>query len=101
MNINYEDIITKANNRKDRLQQLVVLLESADCMTCNLLAVSDWLRNIENVYTNLDEEGRAMLPAKVKNTLEYISQTRTYLGRVFSDNNGHNGIELLIDRGEQ
>ena len=101
MNINYEDIITKANNRKDRLQQLVVLLESADCMNCDLLSVSDWLRELSNVYTNLDEEGRAMLPAKVKNTLNFISQTRTFLGRVISDNNGRNGIELLVDRGEQ
>ena len=100
ININYEEIITKANERKERLQQLILLLNDAQDRYDELVEASDWLRELSNVYNKLDEEGRQMLPKSVKNTFEYITSTRTFLGYVISDNNGLNGVARLLGEKE-
>ena len=100
ININYEEIITKANERKERLQQLILLLNDAQDRYDELVEAFDWLCELLNVYNKLDEEGRLMLPKSVKNAFDFMTSTRTLLGRVISDNNGHNGVASLLGEKE-
>ena len=61
MKINYDEIITKANARKDALQALVPLLEALPAHLAAVEAASNALYAAHTAYNALDAEGRSLL----------------------------------------
>ena len=85
MNINFEDIITKANECKERLGRLVKLLDDAQTFYDDLLVTANWLGGLANEYYNLDQEGREMLPPNVRSALASVASVRSYVDSVVID----------------
>jgi len=99
MNINYEDIITKANTRKDALKQVEAMLADAPTMLERLEAVSKWFKELSLAYALLDSEGQLMIPEKMRMTLAFRNATAGNLGRArYSNLSGHYiGIKSLVE----
>jgi len=81
MDIDYMAIITKANERKDRLMDLLAQLEQVPEMVKKLEEVQEWATHVADIYRALDQEGRALLPQPVCRALEYATTSVTWLKR--------------------
>lgn len=66
MNINYDEIITKANTRKNQLQKLTELLKQQPEMLEALRNVREWSLMVSDCWAGIDEEGRSLLPPGVQ-----------------------------------
>ena len=76
MKIDYGKIIETAERRRNTLQELGSKLEHAKAMEQKLLEVSDWVCDLQNLYGELDQEGRALLPPNVNCACSQLSNTR-------------------------
>lgn len=93
MNINYDEIITKANDRKLLLQSLTTQLEKTPDVLRQLTEARLWADQVHRTFASLDQEGRELLPMKIRKALLYASFTVTYIGRAIEDDcNGCTGI---------
>ena len=81
MDIDYMAIITKANERKDRLMDLSAQLEQVPEMVKKLEEVQEWATHVADIYRALDQEGCALLPQPVCHALEYATTSVTLLKR--------------------
>lgn len=100
MEINYEDIITKANARKEALIGLTTLLNQAEENSTKLIAVRDWLDTVKLAFIKLDNEGKEMLPDHVLTALNKVSITLSELNNVLYryDGYSHYGITQLKEK---
>ena len=98
MNIDYSEIITKANYRKTNLQKLAELLNSAGEMSRNLSFVQGWSNSVRDLYKVLDTEGRQLIPDIERKALEYMPYTCIKLNEVQLD--GYSGISMLIQKAQ-
>lgn len=73
MKINYDEIITKANERKEKLQKLTELLREQPAQVNALLAILGWATEVHRVHASLDTEGRSLLPKDLQRALLYTS----------------------------
>ena len=96
MNINFEDVITKANKRKDDLVSLTTLLKEAPEMLSNLACIYAWVGAVRSVYDALDTEGRGMLPSGVQAALCSINSTRQSLADAIGDARAVRGLSRLV-----
>lgn len=62
LKIPYEDIIAKANKRKEKLQKMEELAEGLPDLIMDMQRVADELEEFYSVYYALDQEGRNLLP---------------------------------------
>lgn len=61
MNINYDEIITKANQRKDALKALSKALKEVDMQATVLYDALSYFENLGVLMKAVDQEGRNML----------------------------------------
>ena len=61
MNINYDEIITKANARKNALQALAAQIPEIEQQRIKLYEALDFFAALQPLTTNLDQEGRMIL----------------------------------------
>jgi len=94
MKINYDEIITKANKRKDTLQALVVLIEEAPAMMAHLTCMMQWANDLYPLYRELDGEGKAMLPSAYRETLNDLDKIRDRMSQL--NRFGSSGISRLV-----
>lgn len=62
MNIDYSEIITKANARKEALQALARALEPAESQAAVLIDALDYFGTLLPLAKAIDAEGKAMMP---------------------------------------
>lgn len=62
MNIDYSEIITKANARKEALQALSKALEPAEHHAADLFDALDYFATLLPLAKAIDAEGKAMMP---------------------------------------
>lgn len=79
MDIDYKAIIEKANKRKDILMEITDRLQSAPAKYDELQDIIQWLAELTALFKDLDGEGRTMLPAPVRYTLENGLNTGSFL----------------------
>jgi len=90
MDIDYTAIITKANERKDRLLNLSAQLEQVPEMVKILEEVQGWATQVADTYHALDDEGRALLPQPIRLALNYATTSTELLKRAkYEPMNGH------------
>ena len=97
MEINFEDIITKANARKEVLKQIMEVVESGaqDAFEA-AMTVKAFQENMGRCYAKLDPEGRALLPASVRIFCDYGTNTHWIDGTLYRVvNGGSTGLEQL------
>jgi hypothetical protein len=100
MNIDYDKIITKANARKEKLQELSMLLSKADDMVNQLQAIHKWVEELRVCYSLLDAEGKSLLPAAVQSGLFGIADISQRLGYAYSFDQGYGprGLDTLTGK---
>lgn len=81
MNINYDEIITKANQRKERLQGLTERLKRQPEMLSKLQEVQQWATEVRDWHNVLDDEGRTLLPLRVRGSLASSATTVVRIGQ--------------------
>ena len=87
MNINYDEIITKANQRKERLQELNARLEKQPEMLRKLQEVQQWATKVRDWHNALDDEGRTLLPLRVRDSLARSATTIVRIGQAIDADN--------------
>ena len=83
MNIEFDKIIELAKTRKDKLNEIVALLDQADDMFSKWEALMNWTYQLKATFALLDEEGRSLLPPSVTNTLRAINVTEEGLRKAY------------------
>lgn len=94
MNINYDDIITNANKRKDDLKRIESLINRSPDALEKARDVLAFVAELSAAYKNLDGEGRKLLPTKLHEYLEYSSSTVTAATTVISHRNSIGGSPI-------
>lgn len=61
MNINYDEIITKANARKNALQALAAQIPEIEQQRIKLYEALDFFATLQLLTSNIDQEGRMIL----------------------------------------
>jgi hypothetical protein len=82
MDIDYAAIIEKANTRKERLQGLAERLKRQPEMLSKLQEVQQWATEVRNWHNALDDEGRTLLPLRVRGSLASSTTTIVRIGQV-------------------
>lgn len=72
MNINFEDIITKANDRKEALMKLQTILGRIDEVIEAMEFLADWHAEFHVAYKALDYEGKELIPEKMKQACKQV-----------------------------
>lgn len=62
MNIDYSTIITKANDRKEILQELETLSRDASRFISNFAELTSFLTRVGDLFEKLDGEGKKLIP---------------------------------------
>lgn len=95
MNINYDEIITKANERKVLLQNIAATLRDAEEMYNKVSDVVAWLSYLRDMYKRLDAEGRALLPKRERLAMDFLHITIDSASFVLSNNQSETGLGYL------
>ena len=104
MNINFEDIITKANARKDALLAVQSSMSEAKYMLGQLDELDAWAKVLRDRTVALDEEGRQLLGhpgiravfhltsliSAVKNGMTYSDSNNGYSSTVHANGKAYN-----------
>lgn len=105
MNINYDEIITKANARKNALQALAAQIPEIEQQRIKLYEALDFFDNLQILASSIDTEGRLILGGG-NDTLStrFISVGRRCKGFKnectaipTSSNPYHGGIDALLE----
>ena len=75
MNINYDEIITKANERKVVLQNIAATLKEAEEVYDKMAGIIGWLVYLNDMYKRLDTEGRELMPKRERNAMMWLDKT--------------------------
>ena len=81
MKIEFEKIVERANARRETLEKLQGLIAEAEDRYADLMAVKSWVAKMQQVYLALDDEGRKLLPDKVRHALAEIDRTYCFLSK--------------------
>lgn len=95
MNINYDEIITKANERKLVLQNIVATLRDAEEVYDKMSGIVGWLIYLNDMYKRLDAEGRALLPKRERLAMDSLHNTIDSASFVLSNNQSKTGLGYL------
>lgn len=85
MNINYDEIITKANQRKDALKALSGALKDVQSQATKLHEAMNYFAELLPLLQAIDPEGRNMLGAVNSAVLQAAAQAETYKREAFGD----------------
>ena len=99
MKIEFEKIIERANARKEALEKLQGLIADAEDRYADLMAVKKWVAEVRQVYLALDDEGRKLLPDKVRPALAGIDRTHCFLSNAAIE--GTQGLFHLLPENEE
>jgi hypothetical protein len=80
VNIDYARIIERANKRKDCLLELEEKFKRAGEMAWKAEEARDYAKELAEIYKNLDDEGRTLLPISVRNAMGYMVVVKERLG---------------------
>ena len=95
MNINYDEIITKANERKVVLQNIAAVLRDAEEVYDKMSCVIGWLTHLKDMYKRLDHEGRCLLPEREREALDRLNYTIGQASEVLSEQTYKSGLGYL------
>ena len=95
MNINYDEIITKANERKDALKALSEALKDAQSQATKLHEALNYFAELLPLLQAIDPEGRNMLGAVNSAVLHAAAQAENYKREAFGDLNVNRRITWL------
>lgn len=101
MNIKYEDIIEKANQRKLALQEF-------ERQTSRVAELLNMLEISANIYASvyaawnaLDTEGKKMLPSEVQRLMPYMGKAEDLRNMISLTSSCRYGLEPLLDALEE
>lgn len=101
MNIDYSDIIAKANKRKEDLEKFTNLLMDFNEMNDQLKEANDYMRLVKTALNDIDPEGKALIPEYVRICVSYIP-ILTYDGMTSKGvNHGANGLGHYLVHGTE
>lgn len=98
MNINYDEIITKANERAERLKALTEQIAPVQEKAHQLIDALIYFRDLSVAVELLDSEGKALLPPGVASRAMRVGQEVNKALEVFvrcTDSNGSNERQVL------
>lgn len=99
MKIEFEKIIERANARKEALEKLQWLIADAKDRYADLMAVKDWVAEVRRAYSAIDDEGRKLLPNKVRPALAGLDRTHCFLSSAAIE--GIQGLFHLLPENEE
>lgn len=90
MKINYEDIITKANTRKEALQNMEKMINDLPDMVESFTACLDYFIELGKLETTLDSEGKVIFGDKACHGIKCVFETAFKAKReFFTDPHGY------------
>ena len=96
MNINFDDIITKANERKEKLKGIQEYSREIENRTDDLLFAMMYFDDLSRFVSDLDVEGRNMVPGATR--MHYIgSWARTEYAKLVNGPENFNIRALVGD----
>lgn len=81
MKIDYDEIITKANERKEQLQALTTQLQDIEAQAVKLGEVLQYFSGLNSARNALDAEGRNLLPKTLDERLYHVGGGADHLWR--------------------
>lgn len=96
MKINYEDIITLANARKEKLQAAAKALGALPEQATVLLGALDYFTNLRAAVTALDDEARGLLGAHIFQRINAITNGTGNLAAHLTRPNAGNGSDTCV-----
>jgi hypothetical protein len=101
MNIDYSDIIAKANKRKEALEKFTNLLMDFNEMNDQLKEANGYMLSVRAALDNIDPEGKALVPDYVRACVQRIG-VLTFAGTTTSGiNYGANGLGHYLVHGTE
>jgi len=101
MNIDYSDIIAKANKRKEALEKFTNLLMDFNEMNDQLKEANDYMLLVRAALDNIDPEGKALVPKYVRECVQRIG-VLTFAGMTSEGvNYGANGLGHYMIHGTE
>lgn len=74
MKINYDEIITKANERKEQLQALTTKLQDIEAQAVKLGEALQYFSELKSARDALDAEGQKLLPPSLSSRLYHVGE---------------------------
>ena len=96
MNINYDEIIHKANARAEKLKALTEKLAPIQEKAEQLAAALVYFHNLREAVNDLDAEGRALLPEGIESRVAHVGAAATYTLGQLTESSLRN-LQQLID----
>lgn len=102
MNIDYAAIITAADKRKSALKQLEDLVNQAGPHEEALRGALHYVTDLQAAWSQLDKEGRELLPKELSGALAYIGTTRSRLAEAIRNSSepAAQGLEVVAKHSE-
>lgn len=97
MNINYDEIIHRANERAEKLKALTERLAPIQEKAEQLAAALVYFYNLREAVDDLDAEGRALLPAGLEHRVTYVGATAKYALEQLAEDSLRN-LQALISQ---
>lgn len=100
MNINYEDIITKANERAERIKDFLAFTKEADERAHDIVQGLLYFSNLGKMVTAIDAEGKSMLGGvgvRAQCVGQYASDAHRYLTINAHDGSDTRSIFALVE----
>jgi hypothetical protein len=95
MQIDYGKIIDTAKARRTALEQLTELVNAAPAHLDAVHQLLHYYQALRTAWNTLDKEGRALLPADLRNALEYASPQLVEYLLFHPSYSGPNGLKLI------
>lgn len=97
MNINYDEIIHRANVRAEKLKALTERLAPIQEKAEQLAAALVYFHNLSGAVDDLDAEGRALLPASLEHRVTYVGATAKTVWEQLTENSLRN-LQALVNQ---
>lgn len=81
MNINYDEIIRRANDRAEKLKLLDAQLEDAKAQAVKLCEALQYFSELSTLQSSMDQEGRELLPRDLSLSVMYVGDAADKLWR--------------------
>lgn len=94
MKINYDEIITKANTRKEILQKISAEVEQLEEISSQLWLIKGRFEELAALWDRLDEEGRVMVGHPGRRCMASFTAFAYAINNILTAQDG--GIDILL-----
>lgn len=99
LNIKYDEIIARADQRRSNLKRLEASLDNLPAQLHSLADIIEYVDDLRTIWTDLDKEGRDLIPQPVREQLQYIRNFSESLNNAFgTDEIGLGALNAVLNK---